>query len=135
MIKGVNTQFTKQLMVKGQICLPKCTGYATAEVAEIISDTELKLKKEFKDPKALEAIKEGLSVGHFDAKEGGGGGPPGGEKGSMYKCLPFVDQTQMYSSVYERLEEGGCLGIFPEGESPSKTFWGLVRLPFFCPPT
>lgn len=114
MIQGVNTQFKKQLMVKGQILLPKSIGYATAEVAEIISDTELKLKKEFKDPKVLEVLKEGLPAGPFDAKEGGGG-PPGGEKGSMYKCLPFVDQTQMYSSVYERLEEGGCLGIFPEG--------------------
>lgn len=27
--------------------------------------------------------------------------------------LPHVDQTKMYTSVYERLKEGGSVGIFP----------------------
>lgn len=39
--------------------------------------------------------------------------------GLSYKILPYVDQHDMYSSVYKRLKEGGCIGIFPEGQHPS----------------
>jgi hypothetical protein len=51
--------------------------------------------------------------------------------GVEYKALPYIDQTkvcvgaiigrmtdtpaQMYSAVYQKLKEGGCIGIFPEG--------------------
>ncbi len=35
--------------------------------------------------------------------------------------LPHVDQTKMYTSVYERLKEGGSVGIFPEGGSHDRT--------------
>lgn len=82
-------------MVGDQITLPKDVG--TSAVAEIISDTELIVKKEFKDLKALELLT--------------------GAEGSQYKCLPHMDQSNVYKSVFDRLNAGHCVGIFPEGGS------------------
>ena len=112
LIQGHASEFTKQLKGKSQIMLPKSTNYATAEVLEVLSDTELRIKKEFKDAKAMEALrgKTNLKVGK------GAKAREETQEGCDYKCLPYVDQTQMYSSVYERLADGGSLGIFPEGE-------------------
>jgi hypothetical protein len=106
-IQGHDTQFTKQLVKKGQIVLPKSTGHDAAEVVEIISDTELKIKKEYKEQKAVDAL-NGKGVGEKEKQSG--------SPGCKYNCLPFVDQTKMYASVYESLAKGGSLGIFPEGE-------------------
>ncbi|PWN49373.1 hypothetical protein IE53DRAFT_380607 [Violaceomyces palustris] len=103
---GHGSLFKSQLVPKGQIMLPKSTGSATAEVVEVISDTEVKIKKEFKDQRAIDALK---------------GTTAEGSPGTKYQVLPFVDQTEMYASVYERLAEGGCLGIFPEGGSHDRT--------------
>lgn len=104
LIQGHGTEFTKQLVKKGQIVLPKSTGHASAEVVEIISDTEFKIKKEFKEQRALDALNGKKVEGQQD------------NPGTKYQCLPFVDQTKMYASVYESLAKGGSLGIFPEGE-------------------
>src|SRR5262249_46437859 len=38
-----------------------------------------------------------------------------------YKVAPKVDQTQVYEAVFQRLNEGGCVGIFPEGGSHDRT--------------
>lgn len=35
-----------------------------------------------------------------------------------FKLMPYIDQHDMYGSVYKRLKEGGCIGIFPEGTDP-----------------
>ncbi|KAK3806421.1 MAG: glycerol-3-phosphate O-acyltransferase [Benniella sp.] len=88
-ITGINTRFTKELMVGDTIQLPKDVG--TSVVAEIISDTELL------DLKALELLTTA--------------------EGSNYKCLPQMDQTNVYRTVFERLDAGHCVGIFPEGGS------------------
>ncbi|CAO1629513.1 unnamed protein product [Parajaminaea phylloscopi] len=122
LIQGHGTQFKSQLVPKGQIVLPKWTGYATAEVVEIISDTEVKIKKEWKDERAKDALAGKKGPAH--KKAGSGTATPTGEPdplGTQYQCLPFVDQTQMYASVYEKLAQGGCLGIFPEGGSHDRT--------------
>ncbi|KAF9947514.1 hypothetical protein BGZ65_008752, partial [Modicella reniformis] len=94
-ITGFGTKFTKELMVGDQISLPKDVG--ASPVAEIISDTELIIKKEFKDLKALELLTCA--------------------EGSNYKCLPHMDQTDVYKTVFDRLKAGHCVGIFPEGGS------------------
>ncbi|KAF8924493.1 hypothetical protein EDD21DRAFT_389134 [Dissophora ornata] len=94
-VTGVNTRFTKELMVGDIVQLPKDVG--SAVVAEIVSDTELIVKKEFKELKALELLTEA--------------------NGSKYKCLPHMDQTNVYKTVFERLNAGHCVGIFPEGGS------------------
>lgn len=39
----------------------------------------------------------------------------------LSQILPYVDQSQMYSSVYKKLKESGCIGIFPEGGSHDRT--------------
>lgn len=107
MLQGIRTQFTKQLEVYGQIVLPKDTEYASVHVAEILSDTEVRLVKPFKEPAALEALQ-----GKIESC---------GSEGSRYKCFPHINQSEMYSSVYGKLSEGGCLCIFPEGGSHDRT--------------
>ena len=106
-IVGVGTEFTKQLEQRGQIVLEKETGYASAEVAEILSDTELRTKKELTGDKVDDALRGVL----HDTQE----------PGAKYKCLPYVDQKEMYANVYECLSDGKCLGIFPEGGSHDRT--------------
>ncbi|KAF8929071.1 hypothetical protein BGZ47_001287 [Haplosporangium gracile] len=94
-VTGLGTKFTKELLVGDQISLPKDVG--SSAVVEIISDTELIVKKEFKDLKALELLTS--------------------PEGSKYKCLPHMDQSNVYKTVFERLNAGHCVGIFPEGGS------------------
>ncbi|CAO1620858.1 unnamed protein product [Jaminaea pallidilutea] len=129
LVQGKGTKFTTQLEPKGQIVLPKWTGYASAEVVEILSDTEVKIKKEWKDERAKLALSgkkpAASSGGSQDGKNQTGGSKVAAAEqvadGSEYQCLPYVDQTQMYASVYEKLAQGGCLGIFPEGGSHDRT--------------
>lgn len=106
LITGVSTQFTSQIKPRSQLVLPKAAGYASASVAEIISDTELKLKAEFvaagKDANTNVKVSTKL---RSDAPDGW-----------QYKVLPYVDQDETYGAVFQRLNEGGCIGIFPEGE-------------------
>lgn len=123
MIQGHGTSFKSQLVPKGQIVLPKWTGYASAEVVEVISDTELKIKKELKDERAKDALSGKKPPSKKTGSASGTASPtqPHSAEGTEYQCLPFVDQTQMYASVYEKLAQGGCLGIFPEGGSHDRT--------------
>ncbi|KAK4058869.1 Glycerol-3-phosphate/dihydroxyacetone phosphate acyltransferase [Microbotryomycetes sp. JL221] len=102
-IVGNNTQFTKDFnSPRCQIMLPRSLGSVAVEVTEVIDDTHLKIKKEF-NKKAAEGLKST------------------GTEGTRYKVLPHVDQSKMYSSVYHKLSEGGCIGIFPEGGSHDRT--------------
>ncbi|ETS59911.1 hypothetical protein PaG_05883 [Moesziomyces aphidis] len=132
LLQGHGTAFKSQLQPKGQIMLPKACGHATVEVVEIISDTEVRIKKELKDARALDMLRgkvpqqdtskhdkksikaaaKAMDKVDHDLSDG---------VGCKYSCLPFVDQTQMYAKVYEKLAEGGCLGIFPEGGSHDRT--------------
>lgn len=130
LVQGHGTQFKSQLVTKGQIVLPKWTGYAANEVVAIISDTEVKVKKEWKEDRAKEALNgsKGPPSKRDAAKNASkavvgkqGSSTPDERPGTEYQCLPYVDQTEMYASVYEKLAEGGCLGIFPEGGSHDRT--------------
>ncbi|KAL1935303.1 hypothetical protein VTP01DRAFT_4443 [Rhizomucor pusillus] len=94
-ITGINTEFRSQLRPRDSIALPK--GVGMAEVVEIISDTELIIKKEFKELKALELLTS--------------------NDGSAYKCVPHVEQDSVYRCVHEELNNGQCITIFPEGGS------------------
>lgn len=73
----------------------------SSEVKEIISDTELIIKKEFKDPNALDMLTD--------------------PEGTSYKCVPHIDQSQVYRIVFDTLKAGHCIGIFPEGGSHDRT--------------
>ncbi|KAI8381423.1 uncharacterized protein BYT42DRAFT_494763 [Radiomyces spectabilis] len=94
-ITGIDTQFLSQLRPRDSIALPK--GVGTAEVVEVISDTMLIIKKEFKELKALELLTA--------------------NDGAPYKCLPHIEQESVYRSVHEELNKGQCITIFPEGGS------------------
>ena len=94
-IIGIDTQFTHQLKPRDSIVLPK--GCGLSEVVEIISDTELIIKKEFKDLKALELLTR--------------------SEGTAYKCMPHVEQESVYKCVHDELNNGRCITIFPEGGS------------------
>lgn len=93
-IVGIGTKFT-DLTPGMSIVLPGDTG--TSEIASIESQIELTLKKEFRGLRALELIET-----------------PGG---SPFKAAPKIDQSSVYEKVFERIEEGGCIGIYPEGGS------------------
>jgi glycerol-3-phosphate O-acyltransferase/dihydroxyacetone phosphate acyltransferase len=110
LVIGEGTSFLSQFSTRTQVMLSKSLNFAVAEVIEVISDTELKVKKEFggENGKGTARFREAV-------KESGG-------TGVTYKALPFVDQQEMYGNVYQRLKEGGCIGIFPEGTPGSLSF-------------
>jgi len=53
--------------------------------------------------------------------------PPGEEVAldklvkSKYKITPKVSHSEMFEEVFNKLEDGGCIGIFPEGGSHDRT--------------
>lgn len=126
LVRGVGTQFGKEAEVGGLLVLPTVNGTAAnAEILEIHGPEEVRLKKEFKGPDALSQL-----TGRSDINEqgkfidGGGSGEKDtveGFKGSIFKTAPKVDQTKVYDAVFQRLEAGGCVGIFPEGGSHDRT--------------
>ncbi|KAK9320268.1 hypothetical protein V1517DRAFT_329899 [Lipomyces orientalis] len=93
-VKGQGTEFTKECTHGGLIILPNSLGHA--EIENIVSDVELTLRRAFKDEKAIEHLLSGPS---------------------KFKKAPKVDQSQVYEKVFARLNDGGCIGIFPEGGS------------------
>jgi glycerol-3-phosphate O-acyltransferase / dihydroxyacetone phosphate acyltransferase len=93
-ITGSETKFT-DLTPGMSILLPNDPG--SAEIESIESDTKLTIKKEFRGLRALELLET-----------------PGG---TGFKVAPKVDQSWVYEKVFERIEEGGCIGIYPEGGS------------------
>lgn len=113
-IIGIDTKFTQQLKVGYQIGLSQDRG--TSEVVKIISDTELLIKKEFKDIKALEMLTN--------------------PEGAPFVCIPLIDQSSVYQVVFDRLNNGHCIGVFPEGGSHDRTeilpLKGIIiTFPFF----
>jgi glycerol-3-phosphate O-acyltransferase / dihydroxyacetone phosphate acyltransferase len=89
-----------------QIMLPKSVGSPVAEVTQVISDTELKVKREFggETSKVTSRIREKTDELRTQ-----------GVNGMDFKRLPFVDQQEAFRLVYQRLTEGKYIGIFPEG--------------------
>jgi glycerol-3-phosphate O-acyltransferase/dihydroxyacetone phosphate acyltransferase len=99
--------------------LPKSVSSAIAEVIEVISDTELRIKKEFggDSGKRTAQIREKLSELRAE-----------GINGFQYKKLPFIDQQETYRHVYVCLKNGGSIGIFPEGVVPN--FFAISVIPY-----
>ncbi|KAJ6482556.1 hypothetical protein C8R45DRAFT_304732 [Mycena sanguinolenta] len=103
LVIGEGTRFLTEFKPRMQIMLPKSLASGTAEVAEVISDTELKIKKEFaaEGEKLTDKLREAGDV--------------------EFRKLPFIDQQDMYRHVYDALKWGGSIGIFPEGGSHDRT--------------
>ncbi|KAG2064628.1 glycerol-3-phosphate O-acyltransferase [Suillus decipiens] len=112
LVLGEGTKFKTEFVPKTQIMLPKSVNSAVAEVVEVISDTELRIKKEFggESGKGTTRIREKIDESRQD-----------GKNGLAFKVLPFINQQEMYRGVYQKLKEGGCIGIFPEGGSHDRT--------------
>lgn len=106
LVVGHGTRFTEELKPKWQIMLPKSLNYMVAEVVEVISDTEVRIKREFggEGGKGTAKVREHITQAQAT-----------GAEGLEFKRLPLIDQQEMYRLVYQRLKEGGAIGIFPEG--------------------
>ncbi|KAF2103668.1 hypothetical protein NA57DRAFT_62580 [Rhizodiscina lignyota] len=127
LIRGVGTHFeSPQFEVGGTIALPKVDGEAaTAEIVEIISNEEIRLKRKFRGRNGMKQL-TGRDDVDKDGKltNGDANGSAKGNndfKGTSFKVAPKVDQTDVYEAVFERLNRGGCIGIFPEGGSHDRT--------------
>lgn len=96
-VKGTGTRFTRDCQKKGLLGLPESLGNAVVE--EVVSDTELRLRKPFQLGKKLEQITDRLT------------------KGTAYKVAPHVDNNVVFQNVFKHLNAGKVLGIFPEGGS------------------
>ena len=102
-IVGSHTKFTT-LQPGMSLVLPHDIG--AAEIASIESDEAITLKREFRGLRSLELLEV--------------------SGGTEFKVAPKVDQSKVYEKVFERIEEGGCIGIYPEGGSHDRT--GLLPL-------
>lgn len=113
-ITGIDTNFTQQLHVRDSIVLPKNVGQS--EVVEIVSDTEIIIKREFKDLKSLELLTQ--------------------NDGTLYKCMPHIEQEDVYNTVYDELNNGRCITIFPEGGSHDRAemlpLKGIIGFIYTC---
>lgn len=100
LLRGRNVDFTT-LSVGSLIILPKSGNDSPEQqaIAEILGPDHLRLKAPFKASKASEPLHEELLAG------------------TSYKVAPYVDQGEMYDTVFRSLSASGCIGIFPEGGS------------------
>ena len=122
LIQGVGTNFkSSDFELGGLIILPKVRGQTpSTEIKEIISETELRLKKPFKTPEALESLTGTGSISGRSTPDGTANGSIE-SRGTSFKVAPFVDQSKVYDAVFRDLQAGGCIGIFPEGGSHDRT--------------
>ncbi|KAG6850236.1 hypothetical protein H0H93_016083 [Arthromyces matolae] len=112
LILGEGTRFSSELKPRMQIMLSKALNSLVAEVSEVISDTELRIKREFGGDSGKGTLKIRERVAELRRE---------GVQGLDFKKMPYVDQQEMYRDVYECLNEGGSIGIFPEGGSHDRT--------------
>ena len=130
LVRGIDTEFDneKVYMVGGLLVLPSVNNAAAnTEIVEIISREEIRLKKPFKGDVAYKQLtgKEQPS----DETNGTNGHMVNGDvkdedldyEGTKFSVAPHVDQSKVYEAVFQRLREGGCIGIFPEGGSHDRT--------------
>lgn len=123
LIRGDGTKFDKEAEVGGLLVLPTVNGLAAnAEIAKIHGSEEIRLKKEFKGDVAIGQLTGRSDLGEDGLRtEGNTLKVQDGYEGTTYKTAPKVDQTEVYNAVFDRLNAGGCIGIFPEGGSHDRT--------------
>ncbi|KAI0461677.1 hypothetical protein LJB42_004749 [Komagataella kurtzmanii] len=102
-IVGEDTYFTQDCANQRMLALPNSLG--TSEIGEVVSDTELILKKEFRHPNTEAEEKANRILA----------------EGTSYKLAPKIDQSIVYKKVFQHLAHGNSIGIFPEGGSHDRT--------------
>lgn len=120
LVRGEGTNFEDpQFMKAGLLVLPSFQNTAAnAEIEEILGPNEIRLKKPFKGEVAEQQL-AGLDPKNPEAHLENGAEQP--KKGSKFSVAPHVDQHAVYDAVFDRVAEGGCIGIFPEGGSHDRT--------------
>lgn len=117
LLKGIGTDFEKQASKAGLIILPTINGNtATADIAEIIGPEEIRLKKEFQGDDAIKQL-----TGLNEITEGSPLHLAEGYQGIRFKTAPKVDQSKAFDAVFNSLDHGQCVCIFPEGGSHDRT--------------
>ncbi|KAK5723551.1 Glycerol-3-phosphate/dihydroxyacetone phosphate acyltransferase [Elasticomyces elasticus] len=126
LVKGNGTDFTNGAvyMPSGLLVLPSVdNSSASTEIQEIITATEIRLKKPFKGEIAIKQL-TGQDIGQGNGHLPSGRAPEksGSEfEGTSFSVAPHMDQSKVYKAVFARIREGGCIGIFPEGGSHDRT--------------
>lgn len=125
LVRGTGTTFDEpNFQVGGLLALPTVNNEAAnAEIKEILGPAEIRLKKPFKGAVAMRQL-----TGQ-DVRDTNGEvlDRPVDKKvtkqfdGIKFSVAPHVDQSAVYSSVFQKLKDGGCIGIFPEGGSHDRT--------------
>ena len=123
LVRGVGTRFDKEAEVGGLLVLPLVEGNsASADILEIHGPEEVRMKKDFKGEAALKQL---TGKGEVNGEHKLDGmitdGDAGDFQGTKYKVAPKIDQSKVYDAVFQRLNDGGCVGIFPEGGSHDRT--------------
>ncbi|EPX71056.1 glycerol-3-phosphate O-acyltransferase [Schizosaccharomyces octosporus yFS286] len=93
-IHGIDTEFTNHRL-GDTIILPNNSG--STHIASIESDTLIRVKREFREEAAVRMLHS--------------------PEGCTYKVAPEVNQATVFDKVRQRLVEGACIAIFPEGGS------------------
>ncbi|KAF2460682.1 hypothetical protein BDY21DRAFT_406632 [Lineolata rhizophorae] len=120
LVRGVGTDFEDPAFeVGGLLVLPKVgKTAASATIAEVRGKDEILLKKPFEGLTAVRQLTGRDEVGKDGRVEGG---LKDGFEGCAFSVAPRVSHEKMYQAVTEKLERGGCVGIFPEGGSHDRT--------------
>ena len=122
LVRGVGTKFEKEAQIGGLLVLPSVNGTAAnTEILKIHGNEEIRLKKEFKGDIAVKQLTEKMDAKGVENRVNGHTEKAQDFEGINYKCAPKVDQSWVYDAVFERLQLGGCVGIFPEGGSHDRT--------------
>ena len=120
LLRGVGTRFDgPDFGIGWSLYLPTVNGEShKLDVAEIYGPEELLLKT---PPTAEDALFQLTGrkneTGKWASPHQDSEAESSGFAGSKFKVAPYVDQTQVYNAVFEKLKTNGCIGIFPEGGS------------------
>mmetsp|Transcript_112056 Transcript_112056/g.323741 ORF Transcript_112056/g.323741 Transcript_112056/m.323741 type:complete len:679 (-) Transcript_112056:2143-4179(-) len=99
-VQGYDTKFTEQLGKKDKI-RPNGTA-AAVKVTEVVDDSTL--------------LVDGTDIPEEEVDS-----IFGREEPVAFDILKHIDQKIVYEKVLDRLADGGCVGIFPEGGSHDRT--------------
>ncbi|KAK6201015.1 Sct2 glycerol-3-phosphate acyltransferase [Scheffersomyces amazonensis] len=96
---GEGTKFTTECMEKGLVGLPEYLG--NVQILSIQDDTHLILKKKFESARPENQARIDKLL----------------REGTKYKVAPHIDNSVVFKHVFNHLNSGRVLGIFPEGGS------------------